>query len=206
MESKEQHALSPQNISPITVCAGVDGIVLNVQQQAGDYVVEGNAVCTIADVNSYVFLLNVPYEQAQYVTAGNTCELLFPDGSRISAMTYNPLPEANTTSQTLAVIVRAPKAPILPEGVKVDAKLYTSQPKSNVMVLPKKAVQCSEDLTCCWVMKLINDSTAVRIPVNTGHSNTDSIEVIGNLSPADRIVLTGAYALPDSSKITISHE
>ena len=55
-------------------------------------------------------------------------------------------------------------------------------------------------------MKLIDDSTAVRVPVETGNSTADSMEVFGSLTPADRIVLTGGYALPDSSKIIISHE
>ena len=55
-------------------------------------------------------------------------------------------------------------------------------------------------------MKLIDDSTAVRVPVKIGNSTADSMEVFGPLVPTDRIVLTGGYALPDSSKIIISHE
>ena len=74
------------------------------------------------------------------------------------------------------------------------------------MLLPKAAVQSNETLTSYWVMKLIDDSTAVRVPVKIGNSTADSMEVFGPLVPADRIVLTGGYALPDSSKIIISHE
>ena len=74
------------------------------------------------------------------------------------------------------------------------------------MLLPKAAVQSNETLTSYWVMKLIDDSTAVRVPVKIGNSTVDSMEVRGSLTPADRIVLTGGYALPDSSKIIISHD
>ena len=67
-------------------------------------------------------------------------------------------------------------------------------------------MQSDETLTEHWVMRLADDSTAVKVPVETGNSTADSIEIYGPLTPTDRIVLTGGYALADSSKIIISHE
>ena len=36
------------------------------------------------------------------------------------------------------------------------------------MILPQNAIQSNEMLTEHWVMKLANDSTAVKVPIQTG--------------------------------------
>lgn len=202
LESKEQHALSSIMTRPITVRAGKDGILLNVLQQAGDYVPEGTTLCTLAENGSLVFLLNVPYEEAKYTTVGKTCTLILPDDTRLTATIGNPLATMNVISQSQPVIAYA-DAPFLPEGMNVKVLLPESTPEGKAMILPKSAVQSNEELTAHWVMKLADDSTAVRVPVEVGGVTADSVEVRGALTPEDRIVLTGGYALPDSGRVSV---
>src|SRR2546423_511747 len=51
----------------IPVRAGTSGYVAEVDHQAGDYVQEGEQLAVINDVNSFVFMLNLPYELRPYV-------------------------------------------------------------------------------------------------------------------------------------------
>jgi hypothetical protein len=75
------------------------------------------------------------------------------------------------------------------------------------MVLPKQAVLGDETQTTFWVMKLINDSTAVKIIVNKGFENNEEVEITNpEFLPSDRIVRTGNYGLPDTARITIVKE
>ena len=75
------------------------------------------------------------------------------------------------------------------------------------MILPKSAVQSDETLTEHWVMKLADDSTAVRVPVEVGNSNASEIEIKSDaLSPQDRIILTGGYGLEDGAKVVVTKE
>ena len=75
------------------------------------------------------------------------------------------------------------------------------------MILPKSAVQSDETLTEHWVMKLADDNTAVRVPVEVGNSNASEIEIKSDaLSPQDRIILTGAYGLEDGAKVVVTKE
>lgn len=71
IESKEQHALKNDSHAVIPIKAERDGIVLNVQQQAGSYVTEGTVLCSVAEIGSLVFEINVPYEQRRYTHRGN---------------------------------------------------------------------------------------------------------------------------------------
>jgi hypothetical protein len=53
-------------------------------------------------------------------------------------------------------------------------------------------------------MKLINDSTAVKVPVTTGLVSGDEIEITSPVfSPADRFLNSGNFGLGDTAMVTI---
>jgi hypothetical protein len=53
-------------------------------------------------------------------------------------------------------------------------------------------------------MKLINDSTAIKISVSKGFENNDEVEITEPVFEiSDRILLTGNYGLPDTARVTI---
>lgn len=206
IESKEQHALGNGSHTAIPIKAERDGIVLDVQQQAGSYVTEGTVLCSIAEIESLVFEIHVPYEQQRYAHSGSKCMLELPDGTRLAATVHTSLATMNTVSQSERVIARA-KAPFLPEGMNVKAVFSVSDSSSERMILPKSTVQSNETLTEYWVMKLADDSTAVRVPVAIGNSNASEIEIESDaLSPQDRIILTGGYGLEDGAKVVVTKE
>ena len=103
----------------------------------------------------------------------------------------------NTVSQTAKVIAKA-DAPFLPEGMNIKAT-FTS---ADATVLPRNAVQSDEYMSEHWIMKLAEDSTAVKVPVKTGYSNADSIEIIyPPLSARDPIISIGGYGLENGAKV-----
>ncbi len=206
IESKEQHALRESARVVIPIKAERDGIVLNVLQQAGSYVTEGTLLCSVAEAGSLIFEINVPYEQQRYAHNGSKCMLELPDGTRLTATVHAPLATMNTVSQSERIVARA-KAPFLPEGMNVKAVFTENDSSPKGLILPKSAVQSDETLTQHWVMKLADDSTAVRVPVEVGNSNVSEIEIRSDaLSPQDRIILTGGYGLEDGAKVVVTKE
>lgn len=208
LESKEQHALNDGGTAAIPLKAQCNGIVLDVLQQTGSYVTEGTTLCTVAELKSLVFEINVPYEQQRHVCHGNKCTLEMPDGTRLDANIESPLGTMNTASQSERVIARAARTPFLPEGMNVKA-IFTIDGSSSGkgMILPKSAVQSDETLTEYWVMKLSDDSTAVKIPVKIGNSDASEIEIKSDvLTLQDRIILTGGYSLEDGDRVTVAEK
>jgi len=56
-----------------------------------------------------------------------------------------------------------------------------------------------------WVMKLISDSVAVKIPVTTGLSSGTDIEVTSPVfTSSDRFLSSGNYGLGDTVKVVIT--
>lgn len=200
LASKEQHAL--QTGDNISVACLQSGIVISVATQAGNYVAEGQALCTVAEAASRVFEISVPCEQMQALKHATHCTLLLPDGTRYTANVAAPLATMDEASQTLRVVARA-RTPFLPEGMRLQAQFHLSTSKSATLLVPKEAVQSDAALTAHWVMKLRDDSTAVRVPVTIGRADSTHIEILAptSLTTSDRIVLTGAYGLMDGARV-----
>ena len=208
IETKEHRALQGvDDIMPAgytVVKTGVGGVVTEVQQQPGSYVTEGAPLCTIAETGSLVFELNVPPEQVRFFRPGKRCTIQLPDGTNLPAVTGTPLATMNAESQVQQLVAYA-RTKFLPEGMNVRVTVNTDASTGKQMILPKAAVQSDDYLQHFWVMKLANDSTAVKVPVSVGNSNARYIEVSSPaLSPADRIILTGGYALEDNARVTIA--
>jgi multidrug efflux pump subunit AcrA (membrane-fusion protein) len=78
---------------------------------------------------------------------------------------------------------------------------------NNAETLPKSAVLSDETQTKNWVMKMINDSTAVKVPVKTGIEKGDTVQIISpRFSPNDKILSGGNYGLPDTAFVTVNQQ
>jgi hypothetical protein len=70
--------------------------------------------------------------------------------------------------------------------------------------MPKSAVMSNETQDRFWIMKLIDDSTAVRFDIRKGIENDSLVQIVRpRLDPNDRIVSEGAYGLPDTARVTL---
>ena len=53
-------------------------------------------------------------------------------------------------------------------------------------------------------MKLINQTTAIKVPVTKGIDVGDRVEILTpKFTPADQIIVTGNYGLTDTAKVKI---
>lgn len=188
----------------IKVFSPESGVVSSVSHQSGDYVQEGDELAVLSDQNSMVFILDVPAEQISLIEKTKECSLKLPDNKIIQGKITGRLPEMNVQTQTVSYIVKTVEPLHLPQNMIVVASIVKSI-KSNAIVLPKAAVLGNEALTEFWVMKLINDTTAVRVPVRKGIETEGEIEIIEPaFFPGDRILLTGNYGLADTASVTVN--
>lgn len=190
----------------IMIKAGKAGIVSTISHHKGDYVQEADELAVLAEQSSLVFLLEVPYELHQFVRVGESCDILFADKQQIKGTLSSGLPIMDVQSQTENYIVKPASTGNLPENLIVKARILKSS-KPNATVLPKAAVLANETQTDFWVMKLINDSVAIKVPVKKGIESADKVEILEPLfKNSDNILLTGNYGLSDTAKVSILKE
>ncbi len=211
IKTKEQDALKnidsrepslKQFQTPINVFANASGIFTAVNYSAGDFVNEGDVLATITDPSSLVLVVNVPYEYHQLVYKGKDCSVKFPDGKLIQSTIQEEVPFVDVSSQTQSFLIRFPGNQLLPENMNLIVHIPVRQ-KQNAVSLPLEAIQTNETQDAFWVMKLINDSLAIKVPVTPGLQNDSLREIISGVSLTDRIIVKGAYGLTDSSLVRL---
>jgi len=183
--------------------AAEPGYISVLSHQTGDYVQDGEALATLNDRSSFVFLLQLPYELRQYVKMGQTIQLTLPGGNKIDSRVSKFMPTVDTAAQTQGVALSVNSGQQIPENLIAKARIVKSE-KTHTISLPKSAVLANEEQTEFWVMKLVNPTTAVKVPVTEGIQTGDRIEILTpHFSPQDKIVVTGNYGLPDTAKVKI---
>lgn len=183
--------------------ANGDGFISQVDKQAGDYVQDGDQLAVITDTRSFVFLLNMPYELRPYIIGKRSLELILPDGEKLMGTISSPIPTMDPGSQTQSIILRVKSSHAIPENLIATVKLIKSS-KTSGYSLPKSAVLTDETQTAFWVMKMQNDSVAVKTPVKKGIENDDRIEILAPVfSATDKILVSGNFGLSDTAKVKI---
>lgn len=211
LETKERRALGNTTIAGdsaligrVTVRASSAGIISTFdKQQTGDYVLEGTQLCTIAEDNALAIQVAVPYQYQALARPGVACWVRLPDGRSLTAVFSTALTTVNPLAQTQSVLAHPTQRIELPENLTVEVDL-TRERQANAQLLPKAALLSDELMRTFWVMKLLNDSTAVKVPVQRGERSGAFVAIQSpRFSPTDRIIVAGNYGLPDTARIRI---
>ncbi len=185
----------------IQVRAKGHGFVTQLNHQPGDYVQDGEQLAVISDRNSFVFLLNMPYELRGTVLAAHTALLSLPDGTKLSGIIGTIFPMVDSATQTQTVVIKVNPSFAIPQNLIARVHILR-QIKQRAQTLPRSALLTNETQSEFWVMKMIDSGTAVKVPVKKGMSFPDRIEVT---EPAfdrtDKILVSGNYGLPDTAKV-----
>jgi hypothetical protein len=183
--------------------APMNGVAATIDHPLGDFVQEGDGLCVLVDPRSLVFLLELPFERNGLLSKGDNLRLILPDQTKLDATVRSVLPSLSGPSQTQRVVLQPKSVNDAPENLTAKVRVMTRF-KPKAWILPKSCILNDEVMKNFWVMKLINDSIAVRVPVEPGISGTDSLEVISNaLSTSDRILTSGNYGVADTLLVRI---
>ncbi len=188
----------------IKIYSPEDGVISSISHQTGDFVQEGDELSVLSDQNSLVFNLEAPFELRKYIELSRSCLLRLPDSTMIKGVISGRMPEMNIQSQTVSYYIRPLGTGHLPQNL-MAAAIINKSTRTNAQVLPRAALLGNETQTEFWVMKVMNDSIAVKVPVKKGIENINEIEITDpQFLPDDKILLTGNYGLRDTAAIIIN--
>lgn len=210
--TKEARAIgnSVNNLDPSLRFSGIAqiraaqaGLIVQVNHQKGDYVQDGEALATISNRNSLVFVLDLPYAYNKLIATNKNMNIELPDGQQLQGSLAGTMPSVDSLAQTQRYILKVNALNTIPEGLIAKVKLIKNN-HPNTQVLPKSAILANETEEEFWVMKMLNDSTAVKVNVKKGIENNGLVEVLSpKFAPTDRIVATGNYGIADTAKVKI---
>ena len=112
----------------------------------------------------------------------------------------------DAASQTQSYVVKVQTNSVLPENLLATVELIKST-KPKTQVIEKSAVLTDETMENFWVMKMVNDTTAVKIQVTKGITTNTQIEILSpQFTADDKILNTGNYGLPDTAFVSINNK
>jgi multidrug efflux pump subunit AcrA (membrane-fusion protein) len=187
----------------LTIKASDSGYLTQINHQTGDYVQDGEQLAVISNMNSFVFLLDLPYELKPYLTNKKSVDLWLPDGEKITGEISATMPSVDAVSQTQSLIIKVNPSHPIPENLIAKVRIIKTS-ETNMPSLPKSAVLADETQTEFWVMKMIDSVTAIKVPVQKGMETKERIEIrMPVFSDTDKILVTGNYGLPDTANVKI---
>jgi multidrug efflux pump subunit AcrA (membrane-fusion protein) len=209
LQTKEAAALSADSANKsefqglIHVKAAIDGMIISIDHPEGDFVMEGESLGSISVPASLVFILNVPFESTSNIKINSTCEILLPDGDSIQAYIGSRLPSMSESPQTQQYIVNPRTTRDIPENLIAKIRVI-KKTVPGAVTLPKSCVLSDEVMKRFWVMKLVNDTTAVRVDVEPGLIEGDDIEITGPpFSAGDVFLASGNYGVSDTLTVKV---
>jgi hypothetical protein len=209
VQTKENKALensnaSDDNIGIIKVLASSGGFIneLNISETGG-YVVEGWLLCNIVNNKDLMVQVNVPFEYNSLLKIGRKCQILLSDKTSVSGIIHQILPIIDEANQTQAILIKPDDSRQLPENLNLTIQFIYEKHIDSFLVT-REAVMTNETQSEFWVMKIVNNNLAVKIPILKGIENDSIVEVLSSdLNINDLIISEGAYGLPDSTVVRI---
>ncbi len=213
IQTKENKALENSGLDPelstskngiIRVLAPADGIIseLNVNS-AGIFISEGGQLCTIVENKNMMVQVNVPYEYNKWIKINKACKIVLPDSTFIDGSVYKIMPVINETSQTQNVLIKVRSNRQVPENLNVIVR-FVKMHHATALLIPKAALLTNEVQKEFWVMKILHDSIARKVPVKKGFENNRMVEILSaNIAVNDPVIIEGAYGLQDSTIIKV---
>jgi multidrug efflux pump subunit AcrA (membrane-fusion protein) len=187
----------------VLIKAKTKGVLTELNYHNGDFISDGEQIAAVSNPSSLRIRLNVPFEDAQKIKIGQNCEINLPGGDNLSGRIDKSVPSVDPTSQTQAFLIKLLKYRELPENLNVFVKIPFRTFK-NALVLPKSSIMTNVTEDTFWIMKLVNDTTAIRIDVNRGIETDSLFQILSpKLNLSDMIISSGSYGLPDTAKVEI---
>jgi hypothetical protein len=216
IKTKEASAIAKDSLNNlkfsgvVSVNAAVTGLISSIEHPKGDYVAEGDQLCQISVPESFVFVLDIPFELSGSLKLNTVCKIILPDANLTQGVIKSRFPSMTGSSQTERFIVKLTKPVSLPENLIAKIRIVKEY-VDNAVSLPKSSILADEIMKNFWVMKLINDTTAVKVLVTTGISDKEFIQIkMPVFKDTDLFLSSGNFGLGDTAYVkvikTISNE
>ncbi len=186
------------NLARTEVKAPFAGRVVSQETQVGEYANPGTQLIRLVDTRRLEVTARAPANLARNIAAGDTIKVT--SGAQSADATIRAIvPVGDALSRMLELRLELPEADWY-IGSAVRVRLPAAVAKT-VTAVPRDALILRADRVSVFVIG--EDNTAKRIDVELGTAEGQFIEVIGEVSPGDKVVIRGGERLRDGQSVTI---
>ncbi len=180
----------------------ISGVVTDRPLYPGEMASAGTPLLTVMDLSHVVARAHIPQQNAALLKVGDNAEITVPGidtpfPGKVSVV--SPALDPGSTTVEIWVTLKNPHERLKP-GTSVQLSMIAKS-VPDALVVPVASLLTAPDGTVS-VMLAGSDGHAHQKAVKTGIRQGDQVQIVGGLHAGDKVVGSGAYGLPDNSKIT----
>lgn len=180
------------------ILAPYDGIVVERLMMRGERVVAGSNVVRLVDQENLEAIARAPLEYFEYVQRGQVLDLRSSSRTVIGTVrTVVAVGDQNTHQFELRLDM---EGNLFPVGQTLRVSIPVSESR-DVMTVPRDALVLRPEGVSVFVIE--DDNTARQVQVTPGVGQGDDIEVSGEVSSGDRVVVRGNERLQPGQEVSI---
>ena len=200
-EGKQKGAEAQLQYSQIR--SPINGVVTDGPLYPGMQAQAGQPLITVMDLSQMIAKAHIPQNQASLLRKGDEATVKIPGAEdEVKGEVFLVSPALDPGSTTVEVWVKAAN----PNGaLKAGSSASLSMVARTVpdaLVVPAEALVSDEEGKKS-LMVIGSDGIAHKREVETGLQTTDSIQIVSGVKPGEQVVTTGAYGLPDKTKVKV---
>jgi HlyD family secretion protein len=179
----------------------INGVVTDRPLYPGEMASAGTPLITVMDLSSVIAKAHIPQSDAAALKVGDSGTMTVPgldhpiDGK---VTVVSPALDPNSTTVEVWFEAKNPKHKLRP-GTSVQLSL-TAQTVKDALVVPTSSVLTAPDGSNT-VMLAGEDGRAHQTSVKLGIRNGNDVQVTEGLKENEKVISSGAYGLPDKTKI-----
>lgn len=170
----------------------IDGVVLQVFAKSGSYAQMGMPILTVGNPEQLQVVANLSEQDINGVKAGQEVEVRWAGApeqvvkgkvNRIAPIVSAP--EMGQTETYIKVYITIDDGAALKPGATVDVVIYRVKPRKSLLI-PNEAITEEGNTKSVFV---VDNGTAKKVTVQTGHSNELYTEVNGGIKENTKVIL-----------------
>jgi HlyD family secretion protein len=181
----------------------MDGVITDRPLYPGEMAAAGTPLLTVMDISSVIAKAHIPQNDAAALKVGDKGTMTVPgieEPIEGKVTVVSPALDPNSTTVEVWLEAKNPKHALKP-GTSVQLSL-TAQTMKDALVIPANSVITTPEGTTA-VMLAGTDGRAHQKAVKLGIRNGDDVQILEGVTDSDKVVSSGAYGLPDKTKIKI---
>jgi len=184
----------------------IDGVIADRSLYPGEMAAAGTPLLTVMDTSQVIARAHIPQPEAALLRVGDHATVSVPgqqDPIEGKITVVSPALDPNSTTVEIWVQIKNADQ-LLKPGTSVQVSML-AQTIPDALIIPSTALLTAQDGNSS-VMQVSADNHANQKAVKVGVHQGDSLQIVEGLQAGDRVVASGAYGLPDKSKITVETE
>ena len=181
----------------------IDGFVTDRPLYPGEMAAAGTPLITVMDTSRVIAKAHIPQPDAALLKIGDNATLTVPgEEEPIEGKVTVISPALDPNSTTVEVWAQAanPKHRLKP-GTSVQLSML-AQTVDDAIAVPAASILTGQDGTTT-LMLVGPDNRAHQTPVKVGIHDGDRVQIVDGVEPGAKVIVAGAYGLPDKTKVTI---